>query len=94
MKTKQLIGHMEGSFLKEQYLEAFLVQSAFIEGLIKSYTMFNFYLETKKVLDNSPMSRVFLDHFDRYGLYKLTEMLHESKHITGEQKKMLDEYRK
>jgi len=37
MKHKELKNHIEDSFLKMQHLEVFLVQSAYIKGLLKLY---------------------------------------------------------
>lgn len=95
MKTKQLLDHMEGSFLKEQYLEAFLVQSAYIESLLKSYTSFNFFLEIKGILDkkDNSVTEVFYRKVDRYSLYELGNVLFEAGHINKNQKRILDEYR-
>src|SRR3989344_3770639 len=34
---ERLVNQAEGAFLKEEYLEAFLIQSCIIEGVLKNY---------------------------------------------------------
>jgi len=45
MKRKDLIDHVEGSYLKKQYLEAFLAESAYIEGCCKLFVDYNYFLK-------------------------------------------------
>jgi len=95
MKHTQLKNHIKGSFLKEQYLEAFLVQSAYIESLLKLYLDFSYWKAAGgiKMSENSILS-VMYKKIQRYGLNELTVFLHSAKLISEDQKKILNSYRK
>ncbi len=94
MKHRELTDHIKGSFLKRQYLEAFLVQGAYIESLLKLFADFNFF----QVADiNDPNHPKILDatrdNIERMGLNDLINFLHKADLISSEQKNLLHTYR-
>lgn len=93
MKHKELTNHIQGSFLKKQYLEAFLVQSAYIESLLKLYIDYNFFIQTKGESFTNKMLGTFRESVERYGMAQVVSFLHKSQLINDEQKKLLDSYR-
>ena len=90
MRHDALANLIRGSFLKEQYLEAFLVQSAYIEDLLKVFANYNFFVETKA----SPMALALAKRIEKYSFHELVELLAEAKAIDDDQKNALDVYRK
>lgn len=48
MNREDLTNHIKGSYLKKQYLESFLVQSAYIEGLLKLLADYSFWDQNKE----------------------------------------------
>ena len=93
MKHRELTNHIQGSFLKKQFLEAFLVQSAYIESLLKLYADFTFYKVTDTKSFSDKMLSSLRKSIERYALEKLIRFLHESGLINDKQKKLLDAYR-
>ena len=93
MKHKELTNHIQGSFLKKQFLEAFLVQSAYIESLLKLYIDYTFFLETEGASFTNKMLDTFRESVERYGMAQVVSFLYKSELITDEQKKLLDSYR-
>ncbi len=105
MKRKDLIDNIEGSRLKKQFLEAFLLQSAFIEGLLKKLVEDNFFSKVSlpimmaklKETPNSftePKEIVYLkEKLLRQNLYEIIEHLSKVEVIDDELKKQLHFYR-
>lgn len=95
MKHRELTDHIKGSFLKRQYLEAFLVQSAYIESLLKLSADYSFFLATSKVRKPSPpkILEVVSRNLERMALNDLINFLYKAEVITKKQKDLLDEYR-
>lgn len=93
MDHQDLVNHIEGSFLKKQFLEAFLVQSAYIEGLLKLYADYNFWQETKDKIEKSQLLKELNKKLTRYSLNELIEFLFRTKLISEDQKNELNEYR-
>ena len=90
MRRETLTNTIKGSVLKEQYLEAFLVQNAYIESLLKIFANYNFFVETKA----SPMAVGIAKRIEKYGFGELIDLLSESKFIDEDQKSALETYRK
>lgn len=82
MKHTELTNHIRGSILKQQYLEAFLVQGAYIESLLKSHADFSVWKETVEMKNSDFVGSLRKDIGD-YGLYKLIEFLRKSKFISN-----------
>lgn len=59
MKFKQVLNHIHGSELKEQYLEAFLLQTTLLESLLKRLVEFHFWTHLQKSSgkDISPLEK-------------------------------------
>lgn len=94
MKHEQLQNHIKGSFLKEQYLEAFLVQSAYIESLLKIYADFEYWRSCGgEKMNEKPIFVTMYNQIRRYGLNELIDFLYKSKLISDEQKNQLNHYR-
>ncbi len=94
MKRTELINHIKGSYLKKQYLEAFLVQSAYIEGLLKIFTDYSYWNEvSEKIALGSPLINELRKRIKKYGLNELIDFLFKSKLIDDDQKNLLHEYR-
>jgi hypothetical protein len=104
MKRNDLINNIEGSRLKKQFLEAFLLQSAFIEGLLKKLVEDNFFSnvtipvlmqqlkgETKN-LENKYIEKI-KEKLLRQSLYEIIEHLEVSDVISKDLKKKLHDYR-
>lgn len=94
MRHEQLKNHIKGSFLKEQYLEAFLVQSAYIESLLKIYADFNCWKSCggEKMVEK-PIFVTMYNQVQKYNLSELIDFLYRTKLISGEQKHLLNQYR-
>jgi hypothetical protein len=94
MRHEQLKNHIKGSFLKEEYLEAFLVQSAYIESFLKIYADFNSWKSCGgEKMDDDPILVTLYKQIQRYNLNELIDFLHKSKLISDEQKNLLNYYR-
>lgn len=93
MLHQQLKNHIEGSILKEQYLEAFLVQSAYIESLLKLYVNYVFWDEFSKDQDDTPMKKCLSKKLKKFNLYNAIEFLSDSEIINDEIKTNLHTYR-
>ena len=93
MQRDALINTIKGSFLKEQYLEAFLVQSAYIENLLKVFANYSFFVETKATA-GSAMALAVAKRIEKYGFGELIDFLHEAKLIDEDQQNVLEQYRK
>lgn len=80
MKHVELTNHIRGSILKQQYLEAFLVQGAYIESLLKLHADFSFFIQTNEIKDSEIITELRKE-VSNYGLYKLIEFLKKTKLI-------------
>lgn len=92
MKHTELTNHIRGSILKQQYLEAFLVQGAYIESLLKMHADFSLWLEINE-LKNSDLIKTLRKDVSNYGLYRLIEFLRRSKLISDTLAQQLHIYR-
>jgi hypothetical protein len=90
---KQLTNHIKGSVLKEQFLEAFLVQSAYIESLLKLYARFIIYTTTKGESHTNKVLKVITGDIERYGLHDLLRFLYKTESISKDEHALLDKYR-
>lgn len=94
MKRTELVNHIHGSYLKKQYLEAFLVQSAYIEGLLKIYTDYTYWEKISKIVGlEDKFSGELRNRINKYGLKELIDFLYKSNLIDSEQKRTLHNYR-
>jgi len=94
MRHEQLKNHIKGSFLKEEYLEAFLVQSAYIESFLKICADFNSWKSCGgRKMSEDPILVTMYHQIQRYNLNELIDFLYKSKLISEEQKKLLNNYR-
>ncbi len=93
MKYQELRDHILGSHLMRHNLETFLIQSAYLESLLKTYADFHFFTETGgKSFDNKLLNAVKKD-IEKYSLSNLVDLLKRADLVSSEQKKLLDEYR-
>ncbi|MEN9614132.1 MAG: hypothetical protein RLZZ347_439 [Candidatus Parcubacteria bacterium] len=94
MRRTELVNHIKGSYLKKQYLEAFLVQSAYIEGLLKIFADYKYW---KDIIQNvSQENQIILElrkRIKRFGLNELIDFLFKITSIDDEQKKTLHKYK-
>ncbi len=94
MKHRELTDHIEGSFLKQQYLEAFLVQGAYIESLLKMFADLNFRSATRMhTIKGHDVIGAARKQLAEMGLYKLIIFIKEAGLISEEQSLQLDKYR-
>jgi hypothetical protein len=94
MKHSQLRNHIQGSFLKEEYLEAFLVQSAYIESLLKVHVDFSCWKAAGGIkIDENPVSLAMYKATREYNLYQIIDFLYSAKLISEDLRTTLDSYR-
>lgn len=96
MKRIQLENQFKGSMLKEQYLEAFLMQSAYIEGLFKLYCRIIFILNIDSPLQEkgvNDLTSALRKRVFGFGLAEVINLLRESKNLTEDQAKLMHSYR-
>lgn len=94
MKHLELTNHIKGSYLKQQYLEAFLVQSAYIEGLLKMLVDFSYYKEVgNDKLEASKLLQTINSDLKKYQLAKAATFLYASGIIGNDLHQALNEYR-
>lgn len=94
MQREKLVNQIKGSYLKEYYLDAFLVQSAYIEGLLRLFADFSYWQETKdKTKKSSPLILEIRKKIRKYPLNELIDFLHRGELIDDDQKKELHSYR-
>lgn len=94
MKHRELTDHIKGSFLKQQYLEAFLVQGAYIESLLKMFADLNFRSATRMhTVKGHDVIAAARRQLTEMGLYKLIIFIKEAGLISKEQSDQLDKYR-
>lgn len=101
MKHFQLINHIKGSFLKEEYLEAFLLQSIYIEAMVKTYAEYSFYDAIDKIakrnveFEELESNKILLWKYEEIKTLTIMSVvltLHKSELILDEQKKSLIKY--
>ncbi len=94
MNREDLTNHIKGSYLKKQYLESFLVQSAYIEGLLKLLADYSFWDQNKeKIKEGGKMILNLRKRVGELSLSELVKFLHESDLIDKEQKECLNKSR-
>jgi hypothetical protein len=93
MKHRELTDHIQGSFLKKQYLEAFLVQSAYIESLLKLYVDFSLYNLVGDKHFEDKVSLSMRKKFDKFNLNDLIKFLYDAEKISKQQRDALNMYR-
>ena len=65
---RNLLNQAEGSFLKKEFLEAFLIQSCLIEGVLKDYA-------SMKLSSLLSRNRTFKNKYRNYGTARLIDLL-------------------
>ncbi|MCC2630845.1 MAG: hypothetical protein K0S38_654 [Candidatus Paceibacter sp.] len=104
MKRKDIIDNIDGSRLKKQFLEAFLLQSVFIESLLKKLIEIDLYENvTFKILreqmrkgdftTKSKHAEYIEEKLLRQNLFEIIEYLFRIDVISGSLKKDLHKYR-
>lgn len=94
MRRTELVNHIKGSYLKKQYLEAFLVQSAYIEGLLKILLDYKYWEEVeKRGVEVNKINEEIRIRVRKFGLSELADFLKKIELIDNNQKKKIDEYR-
>jgi len=94
MLHQELQNQFRGSFLKRQYLEAFAIQSAYIEGLIMLYYELSLAVELDDSTGSKKLLKQYIDVFDgRVGIAQVIKMLVGAEMLTKEEGKTLDGYR-
>lgn len=94
MNREDLTNHIKGSYLKKQYLESFLVQSAYIEGLLKLLADYSFWEENQdKLKEGSRMINTLRRRLNDWTLNELIKFLRDCELIDEEQKKSLIKYK-
>lgn len=93
MKHLELKNHIKGSFLKRQYLEAFLVQSAYIESLLKTYADYSYFNSTEKRSYTDKVLNATRESIERFSLNELTKFLHKANLISKDKRDLLNSYR-
>ncbi|MEK7471374.1 MAG: hypothetical protein AAB623_01850 [Patescibacteria group bacterium] len=89
MRRIELVDHIKGSYLKKQYLEAFLVQSAYIEGLLKIFADYKYWEDVRqKGAKEAKMIVELRKRVRRFGLNELIDFLFKSDLIDDNQKKL------
>jgi len=84
---KNLVDQAEGAFLKKEFLEAFLIQSCVIEGVLKNYA-------SVKLSYLSSNSQIFKNKLDSFEFAKLADNLFAAGKISENLYENLDKYRK
>lgn len=93
MKHKELVNHIKGSFLKRQFLEAFLVQSAYIESLLKLYADYIFFDVTNGESYKNNVLLELKNKIEKYSLNDLINFFYRSQIIVKDEYDLLDSYR-
>ena len=84
---KELVDQAEGAFLKKEYLEAFLVQSCVIEGVLKNFIKHSF----ETLIQESPS---FANKIENFEFSRSIDDLYASKKIDVRLYENLNKYRK
>lgn len=95
MKYQDSRDHIQGSHLMKHNLEAFLIQSAYIEGILKMLVDFQLFSQTegKSHEEDNKFLNAVKNDLDKYSLVGLVDLLKKAEIISGEQKNLLDQYR-
>lgn len=93
MKHRELTNHIKGSFLKRQFLEAFLVQSAYIESLLKLFADYSFFNAAQDKAFSDKVLVAARKNIEKFGMNDLVKFLHDAGLVSKEQKKLLNTYR-
>jgi hypothetical protein len=97
MKHADLTDHIKGSYLKKQYLEAFLVQSAYIESLLKLAVDYSFWDKIVRNIETEKQDRYFIrtvnDLVESQNLNNCIHFLKKTNLIDGSQASKLHAYR-
>jgi len=101
MKHLDLRNDIEGSILKKHFLEAFLLQSAYIEALLKQLVDFSLWAATSGISESETAPKehkklllAIRQNANRYTFNQLTMLLRDAGILDADQSKLLDEYRK
>jgi hypothetical protein len=94
MKYQELRNHILGSHLMRHDLEAFLIQGAYIEGLLKIYADYKLYNETEGKSYSNKLLGAIRSEIEKYSLFGLIELLKKAECVSNSQKDLLDNYRK
>lgn len=84
---RNLVNQAEGAFLKREFLEAFLIQSCVIEGVLKNYA-------SVKLSYLSSQSPIFRNKLANFEVAKLVDNLFAAGKISQTLYENLDKYRK
>ncbi len=94
MKRIELVNHIKGSYLKKEYLEAFLVQGAYIEGLLKLVADYHYWKEVSdKIIAGNRIIKELRQRIKRFNLNELIDFLFKCGIINQNQKQELHQYR-
>lgn len=94
MNYQDLRDHIKGSHLMKHNLEAFFIQSAYVEGIFKIYADFSLFSETGgKSYENKLLMAIKKD-LEKYSFANLIDLLKRANLLPEEQKQNLDDYRK
>jgi hypothetical protein len=94
MKFEELRNHIKGSHLMGHDLEAFLIQSAYLEGLLKRIADYHLFSQTEGKTYKDKLLVAIKDDVEKYSLFDLIDLLERGGIITKEEAKALDNYRK
>lgn len=84
---RNLVNQAEGAFLKKEFLEAFLIQSCVIEGVLKNYA-------SVKLSHLSSQSSIFRNKLENFEFARLVDNLFAAGKISQDLYENLDKYRK
>ncbi len=94
MKRKELVNQTEGAYLRKDYLEAFVIQSAYIESILREFISNKFH---QHLSDGLCQSCEFMNAVRKkvigISLHGLIELLYEGKYIDSGQKAKMQVYK-
>jgi hypothetical protein len=97
MRHKELRDNIDGSVLKKDYLEAFLMQSAYLEGVLKYIADYNFFIYLKPSKSSKDISENFYKEmrkdFGNKSLFDFINFLNKTGVFDDALKKQLHTYR-
>lgn len=93
MKYIELKNHIKGSILKQQYLEAFLAQGAYIESMLKMYLDFEILLLGEKNKNNDNIIEALYKKASNFSLFELCKFIYDAKLIDNDIYNKLSQYR-
>jgi hypothetical protein len=94
MKHQDLKDQITGSFLKKQYLEAFAIQSAYIEGLIKLHFDMKYLVSVASISDPPPFLLRMKRDFDKAPISKILTILKDSGNLSQENFELIQRYQR